>query len=184
MAKAVRGCVWYDRLEWIAADPSIWDRNQYKKDSMTSLAAMLQEEVAPENQLDKMMRAHERSDQRFIQKFSSLAMHKSKMADGTEVADPMILIDEDGCPNFLRECRNLRYQEVSPDKNSSEKLVDKDNHLADCAKYMLLSNPEAQVLTRRPAHGTIARAIETDRIARMRADEFGTDYQEEFSNAY
>lgn len=178
MAMAVTRCPWYPGMEWISCDPSIWDRNQYKKEGMTSLAQMLQDEVLPEYRIEKMMKAHGRNDQVFVQKFSFLATNTRKDEMGNEVPDPKILIDEDGCPNFTRELRGLRYRESGIDRNASEKIVDKDNHLVDCAKYIILSHPETHTIVPRHKPGTVGGIIERNRVAQMRMEEFGMEYEE------
>ena len=51
-----------------------------------------------------------------------------------------------GCPNLLWELRRARREELTPTqltkKNQTEKIVDKDNHLRDCLKYLVLTLPE------------------------------------------
>ena len=51
----------------------------------------------------------------------------------------------DGCPNLLWELMRTRREQLSAAqlmrKNPSEALVDKDNHLRDALKYILLSLP-------------------------------------------
>ena len=50
------------------------------------------------------------------------------------------------CPNLLWELRRARRQELSAmqliNRNPTERIVDKDNHLRDALKYMVLSLPE------------------------------------------
>src|SRR2546423_3507948 len=51
----------------------------------------------------------------------------------------------DGCPNLLWELMRTRREQLSASqlmrKNPSEAIVDKDNHLRDALKYILLSLP-------------------------------------------
>jgi len=51
----------------------------------------------------------------------------------------------DGCPNLLWELMRTRREQLSAAqlmrKNPSEAIVDKDNHLRDALKYILLSLP-------------------------------------------
>lgn len=50
-----------------------------------------------------------------------------------------------GCPNLLWELMRTRREQLSAQqlmrKNPSEAIVDKDNHLRDALKYVLLSLP-------------------------------------------
>jgi hypothetical protein len=63
-----------------------------------------------------------------------------------EIAKPMYGIVNGGCPNLLWELRRARREELTPThlmtKNPTEKIVDKDNHLRDSLKYLLLTLPE------------------------------------------
>ena len=51
----------------------------------------------------------------------------------------------DGCPNLLWELMRTRRERLSASqlmrKNPTEAIVDKDNHLRDALKYILLSLP-------------------------------------------
>jgi hypothetical protein len=182
MAREIKRCIWYDRMEQIACDPSIWDKNQYKKDGMVSLASMLQEDVEEKDRLDKMFRAHGRSDMQFLQKFSIMALNKQKLSDGTEVAHPKVLISRTGCPNLIRELRGLRYREISGNRNNSEKLVDQDNHSVDAAKYVLLSHPEGRNFQPHAKVGTVGFLREKGIIADLVAEETGMSFEEAFAN--
>jgi hypothetical protein len=51
----------------------------------------------------------------------------------------------DGCPNLLWELMRTRREKLTATqlmrRNPSEAIVDRDNHLRDCAKYVVLSLP-------------------------------------------
>ena len=51
----------------------------------------------------------------------------------------------DGCPNLLWELMRTRKEQLTASqlmrKNPTEAIVDKDNHLRDALKYILLSSP-------------------------------------------
>jgi hypothetical protein len=51
----------------------------------------------------------------------------------------------DGCPNLIWELMRTRREKLSASqlmrRNPSEAIVDRDNHLRDCAKYIVLSLP-------------------------------------------
>lgn len=63
-----------------------------------------------------------------------------------DIAKPIYGVHNDGCPNLIWELRRTRREEVGPiqlaKKNPSEKIVDKENHLRDCLKYLVLTLPE------------------------------------------
>jgi len=54
-------------------------------------------------------------------------------------------LSPDGCPNLLWELTRTRREQLSASqlmwKNPTEAIVDKDNHLRDALKYVLLSLP-------------------------------------------
>jgi hypothetical protein len=55
-------------------------------------------------------------------------------------------LHRDGCPNLIWELRRARREELSAtqlqNRNPSERIVDRDNHLRDCLKYIVLSLPD------------------------------------------
>ena len=63
-----------------------------------------------------------------------------------DIAKPIWGVMNSGCPNLLWELRRARREELTAtqlqNKNPSEKIVDKDNHLRDCLKYLVLTLPE------------------------------------------
>lgn len=62
-----------------------------------------------------------------------------------DIAKPHYGLHNDGCPNLLWELRRTRRGELTPiqlaTRNPTEKIVDKDNHLRDALKYMILTRP-------------------------------------------
>jgi hypothetical protein len=58
-----------------------------------------------------------------------------------DIARPIYGLHNDGCPNLLWELRRARREELSAGqlvhRNPSERIVDKDNHLRDCLKYIV-----------------------------------------------
>jgi hypothetical protein len=63
-----------------------------------------------------------------------------------DLAKPQFDVDNEGCPNLLWELRRARRAELTPNQlvtnNPTEKIIDKDNHLRDCLKYLLLTRPD------------------------------------------
>lgn len=173
MAEAIKSCPYYERLQWIACDPTIWNENQYTRDGMTSLARMLFEDVPDHLRIHKMMKGHERSDMRFIAKLSMMIMSPA----------PEIKISRE-CSNLIKELRGLRYVETVGDKNAAERLVDKNNHLCDALKYCLLSHPEIKNMVHRHAYGTIGHLNETHNAAEEVSRETGRDFQDAFNDLY
>lgn len=144
VAEAVRGCPYYGRLEWIAADPSMWTENQAKKDGFTSIARMFTEDLPEHLRLDKLMSAHGRGDMRFKQK---LEVYWQRPPYKVKIAR--------NCPKLIEELRNLRYPPAMVDKNDPEKILDKDNHSWDDFKYAVMSHPSQKIVESKPTWGTI-----------------------------
>jgi len=69
-----------------------------------------------------------------------------------EIQRPIYGVNREGCPNLLWELRRARREELSAaqlaTKNPTEAIVDKDNHLRDCLKYIVLSLADPTVKTK------------------------------------
>lgn len=67
-----------------------------------------------------------------------------------DIQRPVYGVHNEGCPNLIWELRRARREELSASqlivKNPSEKIVDKDNHLRDGLKYIVMSLPPPTVL--------------------------------------
>lgn len=63
-----------------------------------------------------------------------------------DIPKPIYGVHNYGCPNLLWELRRARREELTAaqlvHKNPTERIVDKDNHLRDCLKYMALAMME------------------------------------------
>lgn len=68
-----------------------------------------------------------------------------------DIQRPVYGVHNDGCPNLLWELRRTRREELSAtqlvNRNPTEKIVDKDNHLRDALKYLVLSLPGPQKMS-------------------------------------
>lgn len=173
-ARAIRECPYYDRIQWIAADPSIWTENQMKKDGFTSVAAMMQDEdEVGKFVIDKLMPAHDRSDVSGISRFKMLWSLK-----------PVKFKIFANCVNQINEFKNLKYPERKETTNETEKILDKNNHTWDDAKYFVLSHPNAKIMEQKPKHGTIAYLNEITELAVAASKMSGRTVQEEFNDIY
>lgn len=168
----IRECPFFDRLQWIAADPTMWTDNQSRKDGYTSFARIFSEEI-PAHLALNLMAAHGRNDNAMI----------TKLHAWFNLPEPKMKINY-ACGNYWQELKNLKWIEALPGKNSSEKIVDKDNHQWDSAKYIILSHPTAAVVEEKTKHGTFGHLNEVAAAARRIAEETGQDYQEIFYDMY
>lgn len=127
IAHYIKSNPFFNHVQRIFADPSMWAQNQQGNGDVTSLARLFQERF-----------------QIFLvpgQRGDTLALEHLK----TAWADPdkiLVHISAD-CPHQLREFAGLRYQKqtsaMAQKRNQPEKLVDKDNHSWDDFKYMFNS---------------------------------------------
>jgi hypothetical protein len=89
-----------------------------------------------------------------------------------DIQRPAHGVHNDGCPNLLWELRRTRREELSAtqlvNRNPTEKIVDKDNHLRDALKYLVLSLPEPQKMSvEMQARSAMERIPEEDVTSRM-----------------
>lgn len=174
VAEAVRNCPYYDRLQWIACDPTMFSETVAKKDGFTSIAEMLaDEEMVGGNTITKLMPAHGRSDE------TGINITKNMFASDV----PQLRIFKT-CPKQISEFRNLKYPDRTGVKNDSEKIVDKNNHSWDDWKYFRLSHPYAPKAERKPAYGTVAYLNEVSTQASEIAERTGQSLQEVFNDLY
>jgi hypothetical protein len=146
---------WLQRLQGfmgipIYSDPSIFYANQAQNDgTFKAISSLYQEEgiddltPAPENNellgMECILRHWMNLDQQ-EPTLKILCPERSR-----DIAKPQFGVHNEGCPNLLWELRRARRAELTPAqlviKNPTEKIVDKDNHLRDCLKYLLLTMP-------------------------------------------
>lgn len=73
------------------------------------------------------------------------ALHYKMNKPVTAVNKPKLFFSRQGCPKTIRSMKNYQYQEwqgkTKEDKNPKEIEKDKDNHGADCVRYLVISRP-------------------------------------------
>lgn len=127
IATAIKNCPYYNLVEEIYADPSMWFYNQNTAHGVTSLAYLLRDNyqvrLTPGRRGDTFAR-------------EQLTMMWS---------DPENIrfhITEE-CPEQIREFQGLRFEtqtaKIDQKKNAPERLVDKNNHSWDAFKYFFNS---------------------------------------------
>lgn len=174
VARAIRECPFYSRLQWIAGDPSMWNATVANKGGFTSIAEMMTDpEMVGANIVDKLMPAHARSDE------TGINVTKNMWASDR----PQFQIFK-SCPSIIGELRNLKYPDRTGFKNDSEKIVDKNNHHWDAWKYFRLSHPFAPKIEEKPKFGTVAYLNEVTELATSLAQQRGTSVQEEFNDIW
>lgn len=133
------------------ADPSIFYKTQAQDDgSFKAIADMFREDgfrnlvPAPENNELLGM-------ERILAHWMNLDTQEPTLKilcpkRAQDMAKPAYGIANSGCPNLLWELRRARRAELTPvqltKQNPTEKIVDVDNHLRDCLKYLALTLPD------------------------------------------
>ena len=135
----------------VVADPSIFYKTQAQGDGSFKAIAELYAEEGIANLLPAPANSELLGMERILTHWINLedreptlkivcAKHKR------DIQRPIYGLHNDGCPNLLWELRRARREELSSaqlvHRNPTERIVDKDNHLRDALKYMVLSLPE------------------------------------------
>ena len=153
-------------VEAVMADPSIFYNNQAQTDGSFKAIA----ELYFEEGIANLCPAPSNNELLGMERIQSHWINLENRQPTLKIVCPRHLQDTqrpvyglhlDGCPNLLWELRRARREELSPGqlvhRNPTERIVDKDNHLRDCLKYMVLSLPEP---ARRPGFLEIEQARE------------------------
>jgi len=135
----------------IFADPSIFYETQAQNDGRFKAIASLYAEQG----IDNLCQAPENNELLGMERILAHWMNLDKSEPTLKIVCPMAYQDiamphhgvhNEGCPNLLWELRRARRAELTPTqlatRNPTERIVDKDNHLRDCLKYMLLACPD------------------------------------------
>ena len=138
------------------SDPSIFHQSHAQNDGTYKALASLYAEL----DIDNLVPAPENSEllgmERILEHWTNLDQREPTLkivcpARIQDIARPRFGIHNYGCPNLLWELRRTRRAENSAAqlaiRNPTEKIIDKDNHLRDCLKYLLLTLPEPAAKT-------------------------------------
>jgi len=146
---------WLQRLHGFVnttmySDPSIFYANQAQNDGTFKAIASLYAEEG----IDNLTPAPENNEllgmECILQHWMNLDQQEATLKivcpqRSRDLAKPRFGVHNEGCPNLLWELHRARRAELTPSqlatKNPTEKIVDKDNHLRDCLKYLLLTRP-------------------------------------------
>lgn len=130
-AAAIKSCPFYDEIDLIYADPSIWVQNVSTPDGMTSLYQQFIDEGVPN------LAKGAQDDKACIQR--TLTLWSDEQDPGFKIFD--------SCTGMIDELDKLSWDEWSDaqgtKKGLKETIVDKDNHSWDTWKYYIMSRPEA-----------------------------------------
>jgi hypothetical protein len=152
----------------IFADPSIFFRTQAQTDGTFKAIEEMYAEVGVSN----LSKAPETNELLGMERILSHWMNLDEQEPTLKIVCPKRLQDigkpiygvhNEGCPNLLWELRRARREQLTAvqlaNRNPSEKIVDIDNHLRDCLKYLTLTLPPP---ARKPYGERLA-----DRVAKL-----------------
>jgi transposase-like protein len=132
--------------EEVLADPSIFFNSQAQSAGAFKAISQLYFEEGIVN----LVRAPNNNEQtgmdRILNHWANLDQREPTLKivcprEMREIMKPMYGVFNYGCPNLLWELKRTRREQLSAEqlahKNPSERIVDKDNHLRDCLKYIV-----------------------------------------------
>jgi len=159
--------------ERICADPSIFYRTQAQSEGgFKSIADLYQE--AGLSGLSEGENAEIAGMERILEHWRDLDHREPtlKIVCPHDYSRKRFGLFHDGCPNLLWELMRTRREQLSAAqlmrKNPTEAIVDKDNHLRDALKYILLSLPSpSEIPARLQRDDMIAEAIANGRQATL-----------------
>jgi hypothetical protein len=132
----------------VAADPSIFARTQAQSGGSYKSIVDLYREVGIQNLFEARDNAEATGMERILDHWLNLDNREPTLKivcprHLRDIQKPIYGVHNEGCPNLLWELRRARYRESSAtqlaNSNPTEAVVDKDNHLRDCLKYMVFS---------------------------------------------
>lgn len=149
IAKMLFSCPFYDSLDTIQADPSLWVKNQNAPDGMTSIIQQIRDEMRLVQKLhpEKAIKGFVEGAQSDI---ACIELINSFWADSK---NPQLKIFK-SCPGLIEELEELMWEEWSEaqqeKRNVREKIMDRNNHSWDASKYVLMSRHQRPVHKPKP----------------------------------
>lgn len=128
LAADLAKCPWWNRIRWIAGDPTLWNKDQMSASGVATCKA----NQLIESGIKKLVRSNN-DEQRWV---LQMRQHWSDL----DYRKPSFRIF-DCCPNMINEFQRSVYVTMSDSQlrshNFKEQLVDKNNHALDECKYVL-----------------------------------------------
>jgi hypothetical protein len=132
--------------EEVFADPSIFSSTQAQSEGGFKAISLLYAEEGIVNLGRAPNTAEIAGMGRILNHWANLDQREATLKivcprEMREIAKPMYGVFNYGCPNLLWELKRARREQLSvgqlAHRNPSERIVDKDNHLRDCLKYIV-----------------------------------------------
>jgi len=139
----------FEHASPILADPSIFYRSQAQSDGGFKAIADLYWEAGLDRLVEAPAVAEITGMERLLEHWRDLDNREPTVKivcpEKYDYSKRQYGVFQDGCPNLLWELMQTRREKLSASqlmrRNPSEAIVDRDNHLRDCAKYIVLSLP-------------------------------------------
>lgn len=123
----IKNCPYFQSLNWISADPSIWNKTQEEKQDLRSLFDKFHDEGV--NLTKGKAGCDEVAINELLDRWDKLDENEPRFTISPK------------CPKQIWEFERLRYKEITTASiefsNKNETLVDKDNHSWDDFKYFI-----------------------------------------------
>lgn len=123
----LKACPYWNRIRYIVADPSLWDKRGYNGDGMPISAYEMFGQCGVRN----FVKGSRDSEQAW------LMLMKSYWDNKDDIQFKIFA----GCMNLIEEFEWARYASLTEmalqSRNPNEKLVDKHNHALDATKYFM-----------------------------------------------
>lgn len=142
----------FDKVENVVADPSIFYDTQAQADGTYKAIASIYREYGIDNLCPAPERAELLGMERILMHWRDLENREPtlKIVCTEDWSKKNYGVHNEGCPNLLWELKRTRREKMSAQllqrKNPTEAIVDKDNHLRDALKYIVLALPEPSEL--------------------------------------
>jgi hypothetical protein len=133
------------------ADPSIFYKSQAQSDGSYKAIADLYIEEGIRNLIPAPSNNELTGMERILNHWLDLENREPTLKiicprELRDIGKPIYGVHNEGCPNLLWELRRARREELSAgqlvNRNPTERIVDRDNHLRDCLKYLCSSFQE------------------------------------------
>ncbi len=143
----LKECPYYDLIDHIRADPSLWVKSQNSPDGMTDIISQIRDELKRVREETKNPEKPERKLIGFLEGATSdIACIQLINTFWAEVSNPRFKVFK-SCPGLVQELEDLMWEDWSEaqqnKRNIKEKIMDKNNHSFDSTKYCIMSRHKA-----------------------------------------
>jgi|SRR5581483_2554764 len=159
----------FKAIREVMADPSIFYKNQQQADGSFRAIADMYEQAGIKNLAPAPDNTEITGMERILEHWRDLDNREPTLKifcpSNLDYEKKHYGLFQRGCPNLIWELRRARRATLTAQqlltKNPTEKIVDKDNHLRDCLKYIVLSLPAPARIPLEKKLSDLAKKVET-----------------------